>query len=133
MTEDNPGHNPAGLVAVTTAVALMGVGSVVAKASEIDGPVLALHRVWIAAVLYFGLALALRGNVTLAGLRTAAPGGLFFGLEVAFFFSSIQLTTVANATVLLALQPVLVLLVFSRRFGEVVARSEMGLAIVAFG
>lgn len=111
----------------------MGIGSVIAKAADIAGPVLALHRVWIAAVIYVGAFLAFGGHITRQALRAAAPGGLFFGLEVAFFFSSIQLTTVANATMLLALQPVVVLLVFSGRFGEVVTRKEILLSIVAFG
>ncbi len=110
----------------------MGVGSVVAKAADLAGPILALHRVWIAAVLYVGIFFVMGGRVTVEALRSAAPGGLFFGLEVAFFFSSIQLTTVANATMLIALQPVVVLLVFSRRFGETVSRNELLLAVVAF-
>lgn len=117
--------------AVSAAVTLMGVGSVVAKAAAIEGPILAFHRVWVAAVLYVGLFVAFGGRVTLESLRVATPGGLFFGLEVAFFFSSIQLTTVANATMLIALQPVVVLLFFSRRFGEVVRPIELMLSAVA--
>lgn len=109
----------------------MGIGSVVAKAAAIDGPILAFHRVWVAAVLYVGLFVMFGGRVSMESLRTATPGGLFFGLEVAFFFSSIQLTTVANATMLIALQPVVVLLFFSRRFGEVVRPVELLLSAIA--
>ena len=79
---------------MTGAVTLMGIGSVIAKAADIAGPVLALHRVWIAAVIYVGAFLVFGGHITREALRAAAPGGVFFGLEVAFFFSSIQLTTV---------------------------------------
>lgn len=119
----------------------MGIGSVVAKASDIAGPVLAFHRSWLAAVLYGGLFIALGGRVSKAALRTAAPGGLFFGVQLAFFFSAIQLTTVANATMLIALQPVAILLFFSKQFGEVVTRREItlsalalaGVALVVFG
>ena len=132
MTESDPSRNPVGIAAVTGAVTLMGIGSVIAKAAEIEGPVLALHRVWIAAVLYVGGFLLFGGRVRREALRAAAPGGVFFGLEVAFFFSSIQLTTVANATMLLALQPVVVLLLFSRRFGEIVTSKEVMLAVIAF-
>ncbi len=122
-----------GMVGATSAAVLMGVGSVIAKAADITGPVLALHRVWIAALLYLAIALGLGTRLGLDGLRVAAPGGFFFGLEVAFFFSSIQLTTVANATMLIALQPVVVLLFFSRRFGETVTARDLGLAVLAFG
>ncbi|MDG2114500.1 MAG: DMT family transporter, partial [Actinomycetota bacterium] len=132
MADAADGRSSGGLVAVSGAVTLMGIGSVVAKAADIAGPVLALHRVWIAAVLYVALYLVLGGGLSREAFRTAAPGGFFFGLEVAFFFSSIQLTTVANATMLIALQPVVVLLFFSRRFGETVTRNEVLLSVVAF-
>jgi drug/metabolite transporter (DMT)-like permease len=131
----------AGPAAVFAAVSLMGVGSVVAKASDIDGPVLALHRAWGAAALYVGLFLLFGGKITVDSLKIAAPGGLFFGVQLAFFFSSIQLTTVANATMLIALQPVAILLFFSKRFGESVTRRQLalsagalvGVGLVVFG
>lgn len=119
----------------------MGIGSVVAKASDIAGPVLAFHRAWGAALLYTGLFLLIGGRIRTEALRAAAPGGLFFGLQLALFFSAIQLTTVANATMLIALQPVTVLLFFSKRFGEVVSKREfvlsgfamLGVGLVVFG
>lgn len=123
--------DPAGLAAVSGAVTLMGIGSVVAKASDIAGPVLALHRAWGAAVLALAVLVAKGGGVSLRALRVAAPGGLFFGVQLALFFSAIQLTTVANATMLIALQPIAVLLFFSRRFGETVTRTELGLSALA--
>ncbi len=139
MTAEGPATAPsevapgdrAGLGAVAAAVSLMGIGSVVAKASDIAGPVLALHRAWGAAALYLALFLVLGGRLGRRSLRSAAPGGLFFGIQLAFFFSSIRLTTVANATMLIALQPVAVLLFFSRRFGEVVTGRQVALSAVA--
>ena len=113
------------------AVTLMGIGSVVAKASAIDGPVLALHRAWVAAALYVALFMAFGGRMSVQSLKAAAPGGLFFGVQLALFFSSIQLTTVANATMLIALQPVAVLLFFSKRFDEVATRRQLVLSVVA--
>lgn len=120
-----------GIGAVTAAVTLMGAGSVVAKAAGIDGPVLSFHRAWGASVLYVGLFLLMGGRFSLQKLRTAAPGGLVFGVQLVFFFSSIRLTTVANATMLIALQPVVVLLFFSRRFEETVSRRQWLLSTVA--
>lgn len=117
--------------AVGAAVTLMGIGSVVAKAAEIEGPVLALHRSWGAALVYAILLLLIRGRFSVQKLKVAAPGGVVFGLQLCFFFSAVQLTTVANATMLIALQPVVVLLFFSRRFGETVTRREWTLSLVA--
>lgn len=120
-----------GLGAVGAAVTLMGIGSVVAKAAGIDGPVLGFHRAWGAAVVYGLMLLAVRGTVSKASLRRAAPGGVIFGIQLVFFFSSIQLTTVANATMLIALQPVVILLFFAKRFGETVTRREWTLSAIA--
>jgi len=125
-----------GIGAVSAAVTLMGIGSVVAKAADIDGPILGFHRAWGAAVAYGIVLLLMRGRFSVAKLRQAAPGGLIFGVQLALFFSSVQLTTVANATMLLALQPVVILLFFAKRFGETVHRREWvlsGLAIAGVG
>lgn len=131
MSEAPSNQEPLGVAAVTAAVTLMGIGSVVAKASDIVGPVLALHRAWGAAVLYTGMFLVFGGRIRLDSLKASAPGGLVFGVQLAFFFSSIQLTTVANATMLIALQPVAVQLFFSHRFGEQVSGRQVWLSAVA--
>ncbi|MGH1493228.1 MAG: DMT family transporter [Acidimicrobiales bacterium] len=135
MTAQTPatstGIDSRGLGAVSTAVTLMGIGSVVAKASAIEGPILAFHRAWLAAAIYVGLLLALGNRISRDSLRAAAPGGLAFGVQLGFFFSAIQLTTVANATMLIALQPIAILLFFSRQFGETVTRTELALSAAA--
>ena len=47
---------------------LMGIGSVVAKAAEIEGPVLGFHRAWGAAVVYCLVLVATRGHITVEKL-----------------------------------------------------------------
>ena len=64
-------------------------------------------------------------------LRTAFWGGVLFGLDIIFFFSAIKLTTVANATIVGALQPALLLYVGARWFGEQVNTALVGLTVVA--
>jgi len=141
ISSDGSGIDRAGISSITGAVILMGLGSVLAKAAEIEGPVLAFHRSWGAAVLYLGLAVLFKGRLNRDTLLASMPGGIVFGVQLALFFSSISLTTVANTTVIIALQPVVVLLFVSRRFGEDVTRSDLvfsllailGVAIVVFG
>jgi len=68
-------------------------------------------------------------------------GGLAFGSDIVLFFSALKHTTVANATVVGALQPALVLLVAGRMFGEPVtagivtwsAVAIAGVVIVVYG
>lgn len=131
-TKASSGLDLSGFGAIFGAVTLMGLGSVVAKAADIAGPVLAFNRALGAAVLYVVAFVALGGRISVSSLKTAAPGGLVFGLQLCLFFSSIQLTTVANATMLIALQPVVILLFFSKRFGEPVTQREVLLSSVAF-
>jgi drug/metabolite transporter (DMT)-like permease len=70
------------------------------------------------------------GRLTRAGLRTSFWGGVLFGLDIIFFFSALKLTTVANATIVGALQPMLLMYVGARWFGERVTASLIGLSIV---
>jgi drug/metabolite transporter (DMT)-like permease len=58
-------------------------------------------------------------------------GGLSLGADVAFFFSAIKLTSVANATVIGALQPIVVSVVAARFFGERIVRRDALLGLVA--
>ncbi len=122
-----------GLSSVTMAVVLMGIGSVVAKAADIEGPVLGFHRLWGAAVVYTAALLLAGGRLSMEKFKVAAPGGLTFGIQIVLFFSAIQLTSVANTTMILALQPVLVLAFFSKRFGETATLGEWVFAVIALG
>ena len=78
MTAPSTEQERGGVPATVTAVTLMGIGSVVAKASDIAGPVLAFHRAWRAAVLYVGLFLALGGRIARPALRAAQRRALLF-------------------------------------------------------
>ena len=132
----------AGTAGAAVAVLLWGAASVMAKgASHVDGLTLAFHRLWVGAaamtVLY-----TLRGvRLRLILLRAAVPGGIAFAGDITLFFIAVKHTTVANATMISALQPALVLLVAGRLFGERVSRKDVlwtlvalaGVAVVVFG
>lgn len=103
------------MVAVGGGMTLMGIGSVVARAAEIDGPVLAFNRAWIGAFVFLAV-LALGGHrIGATQLVLAAPGGLAYGAQIALFYSAVQTTTVANATMIMAMHPVVVLVVHAVR------------------
>jgi len=109
----------AGVVAAATGVLLWGVLLVTTRwVEEVNGLALGFHRLWVGAA---GATLALviaGGRPTRRTLRIALPGGILFGADIGLFFSAIKLTTVANATIVAALQPAALLLVGRRRFGE---------------
>jgi drug/metabolite transporter (DMT)-like permease len=132
----------AGSLAVLVAVCVWGgVAVVVKQVDEIDGLAVGFHRLWIGALVTVLVFLARGGRLTGRLLRICLPGGLAFGLDILLFFSALKHTTVANATVIGALQPALVLLLVGRMFGErVTARAVVwtavaigGVVLVVFG
>jgi drug/metabolite transporter (DMT)-like permease len=106
-----------GVAAGVAAVSAWGLGAVISKHIELTGVALAFHRMWISAVVYTGLVRLRRARLDLEVLRRAAPPGLAFAANVACFFTAVKTTTVANATIIGALQPVLTL-ALAGRFGE---------------
>lgn len=131
-----------GVLAASTAVVVWGASSVVIKQIEgLNGLGVGFYRLWIGMVLTVGLFTATGGRVTKRLVRLSLVGGIAFLADIVLFFSAVQATSVANATVLGALQPILVLAIAGPLFGErphlsdgiwsVVAIS--GAAVVVFG
>ncbi len=108
----------AGLLGAAFAVSAWGLGSVLAKVIDMGGLAIGVYRF----LMHFGflwLWMYFRGTpFTLAAARKSFWGGLALALDVAFFFTAVKLTSVINATIIGALQPVLVGVVAARFFGE---------------
>jgi drug/metabolite transporter (DMT)-like permease len=118
-------------VAVSVAVLAWGCGNVLVKLVSFDGVVLSLYRLWIGFFLMAGLMRLAGRPVTMRAVRQALPGGLLFGVNVAMFFSALKLTSVADATLISALQPALVFTVAGPWFGEHVRPHELLWSAVA--
>ena len=81
------------------------------------------------------------GRLRLRLLWAALPAGVAFGADIGLFFTAVKHTTVANATMISALQPALVLFVAGPLFGERVRAADVawtaialvGVGIVVFG
>jgi drug/metabolite transporter (DMT)-like permease len=119
------------LAAILVVVITWGVVSPLVKLASFDGPALSAYRLWIGAAALCAVMLWARRMPDRATLRFAIPAGLIFGVNVMFFVVGIKLTTVANATLIGALQPAIVLLVAGRWFGETVTRREVTCVAVA--
>jgi DME family drug/metabolite transporter len=127
--------------ATSFAVVLWSVGSTLAKSVDLPGQVLSMHRVAWAAVLYVAIAGARGSWPTWQKLRLGAPVGICYALTNVLFFLGVKSTTVANATIIQCLQPVPIMLVANRLFGEPVRRRQVvlsgvalvGVALVVFG
>lgn len=116
------------------AVSVWGGVAIVARVVDrVDGLVLGFHRLWIGSLVTLVALYASGRRLDLRSLRLSIPGGLAFGADIVLFFSALKLTTIANATVVGALQPALVLLVAGRLFGEKVTARLITCSAVAIG
>ncbi len=123
--------NPAGVLAAVIAVSAWGLSGVVAKEIDMGGLAIGGYRFAIYG-LVVGALLWVRGTrIDLRVMRESMWGGIALGADVAFFFSAVKLTTVANATVIGALQPVVVSIVAARFFDERIHRRDIALGGVA--
>jgi drug/metabolite transporter (DMT)-like permease len=128
-------------LALSAAMVAWGVTGVAAKAVDMGGMALAAYRLSVGAVALCAILYLSGRRLTWAKFRLGVPGGIFLGFDLILFFSAVKLTTVANATVIGALQPALVILISAPLLGERVARGASrwavvglaGCALVVFG
>ena len=122
------------VAAVAATVAMWGYSAVAIKLVATSGLVVAFYRVWFAVPLLWLLAAAvpsMRGRLGRDWLRGCLVGGTLFGIHQVLFFSAMKMTSVANVTIIGALQPALVALVAGPLFGERVRRLSVGWAALA--
>ena len=122
-----------GVVAASLGMVGWAASGVIVKGIDLPALAVVFWRMTIYAVVIVTV-LRLKGRpLTMRGLRISTPGGIALGLDIMLFFSAVKLTTVANATVIGAMQPVLMLAISGPLFGERPRRSDWMLAIVALG
>jgi len=88
--------------------------------------------VLLALPIAVAVAYATGGGMSWSILRRGALTGVCFALSIITSFSSFRETSIANATLIPALQPALILVLAGRLFGERRTRSEVVWALVAF-
>lgn len=125
-----------GILGAVGSAAAWGASGVVAKAIDMEALAVVSYRFWMSTIVLFAIMAAVGRLPSRAAVVAATPGGLALGLDVALFFSAVKLTTVANATVLTAMQPLLMMYLGSRLLGERVRTRQVvwsGVALVGVG
>lgn len=120
-----------GVAASAFAAAAWGVAAVFVKLASAPALVLTFYRLALAAALLAAALAFSRRRLTWRAIAAALPGGLLFCGDMACFFSAVKLTSIADVSVIGALQPALVMLVAGRLFGEEVRRRDAALTLVA--
>jgi len=125
-------HTGIGMLAASAAVVVWGISSVLIKQVDgLSGLGVACYRLWLGAVVVTPAFLLSGHRFSWRLLRVSLLGGLAFTADLVLYFSAVQETSIANATVIGALQPLLVLAIAGRLFGEWPRRAEVLWGIVA--
>jgi drug/metabolite transporter (DMT)-like permease len=135
------GSSPAGVAAALVAVVVWGLGNALIKGLGINGLALSFYRLGFGALFYAAILYARGGRLTRRSFTFGWQGGVAFGADIALFFVALQLTTVAIAVTVNALQPIVIVGFAAVLFGEKVRRYHLvwtvvaiaGVAAVAFG
>jgi drug/metabolite transporter (DMT)-like permease len=107
-----------GLVGAAVAVCAWSTGTVLAKGIEMGGLAIGAYRFWFFAICII-VWMRLRGTpFRWRIMRDSMWGGIALGADIAFFFSAVKLTSIVNATIIGAMQPIVVGVVAARFFGE---------------
>jgi drug/metabolite transporter (DMT)-like permease len=120
------------LLAVALAVFAWGFGPLFVKGIDASAPTIVFWRVLIGTAVAVVFAYVAGGRITLRLVVIAFPAGVCFALSFIFGFASFQETSIVNATLIPALQPVLILLFATRLMGERRSGTELVFAALAF-
>jgi drug/metabolite transporter (DMT)-like permease len=120
-------------VAVAVAVVMWGSAPLLVRAIDSTTATIVLWRTLITVPLAIGVAYATGGRLSWRLLRGSAPAAVCFAGSMVAAFMAFRETSIANATLIAALQPALVFLVARRLFAEHRSRTEMSWGIVALG
>lgn len=123
--------NPLGVGAAAVAVGAWGISTVIVKSIDLGSLTIAAYRFTIYSIALAAFLAVRKTPISLRVLRASFWGGLALGIDIAFFFSAVKLTSVANATVIGSLQPVVVAVVAARLFGERISSRSIALGLVA--
>src|SRR5687768_14533656 len=121
-----------GVLAVVGLVIAFSLSSTLVKRAESPGVLVAFWRMAVVSVVWN---LYLRGTgrrVTLSHVRQAFVPGVFFGLNLAAFFSGATHNSVANAALIGSLSPFLIVPIGALLFREYINPRALAFALVAF-
>lgn len=122
-----------GLAGAAIAVCAWSTGTVLAKGIDMGGLAIGAYRFWFFAACII-VWMRVRGTpLRLRVMRDSFWGGLALGADIALFFSAVKLTSIVNATIIGAMQPILVGVIAARFFGERIRARDALLSLLALG
>ncbi len=121
------------LVAASVAVVIWGAGPLFVKATGLSGFTVATYRLWFGVPVMYAILRIGGGRLTWPIIKVAAPAGALFAVDIGLGFSAFNHTSIANATLIEALTPLLVLLLAGRMFDDHIRRIDFAWFALALG
>ncbi len=122
-----------GALAVLGLVIAFSLSSTLVKRAETPGVLVAFWRMTTVSVVWNAYLWSTGRRVTMRDVRQALVPGVFFGLNLAAFFSGATHNSVANAALIGSLSPFLIVPLGAKLFGEWHDPRALLFALVAFG
>lgn len=122
-----------GAIAVAITVTVFSFASTLVKRAGTAAELVAFWRMVITAVVWNLIVVAQGKRPSWKNIRRAALPGIFFGLDIACFYLGATHNTVANAEMIGAMTPFIVVPIGARFFGERLDQRALFFALFAFG
>lgn len=113
------------------AVFAWGFGPLLVRGIDASAPTIVFWRLWMATPVMVCAAYFTGGRVSIPLLKIVFVPGVLFGVSMMVGFTSYQETSIANATLIGALQPVLMLFIGPMLFGDRSGARQILLAVIA--
>lgn len=113
------------------AVLAWGFGPLLVRGIHASAPTIVFWRLWLATPVMVGAAYLSGGRVSLPLLKSVFVPGVLFGTSMIVGFTAYQTTSIANATLIGALQPALMLFIGPVLFGDRSGSRQILLAVIA--
>ena len=113
------------------AVFAWGFGPLLVRGIDASAPTIVFWRLWMAAPVMVFAAYFTGGRLSLPLIKIVLVPGVLFATSMVVGFTSYQTTSIANATLIGALQPALMLFIGPMLFGDRTAVRQILLAVIA--
>ncbi|MEO7370507.1 MAG: DMT family transporter, partial [Ilumatobacteraceae bacterium] len=122
-----------GALAVAVTITIFSFASTLVKRAATPAELVAFWRMVITSAVWNLLLLATGRRPSLHNIRLAALPGVFFGLDIAFFYLGATHNSVANTEMISAMTPFIVVPIGARYFGERLNQRALFFALFAVG
>jgi drug/metabolite transporter (DMT)-like permease len=121
------------VVAACVAVVFLGLPPVLTRSIDAAPAVIVLARLWTIVPMWYLVMRSSGKRLTRQVARMSLPSGVFFGASTVLSTEAFKTTSIANATLIPSIQPVVIMVLAAYFFGERRARRDFLFAATALG